>query len=191
MANDIPEGGLVEQRGRFAFALGNGAHAGEMPGQPVARADEEVAGAARFVADFEGQDGLLRKLPAPRRGRNGIPGTLPSLSRGGFGGTGVFSEEGEDVGAFGRVGLDFLLDGSPIGFREALGVRQPFVDHGVEGGVEEALDEAVRRVVGAGGLAFVAGELGKGETRAVAADLRSEGEESSYTPPNSSEPRFL
>ena len=47
----------------------------------------------------------------------------------------------------------------------------------VEGRVEQALHEAVRRVVAAGGLAFVAGELGEGKPRAVGADLRSQCEE--------------
>ena len=47
----------------------------------------------------------------------------------------------------------------------------------VEGGVEQALHERVGRVVGAGGLALVAGELGKGEARAVGTDLRREREQ--------------
>jgi len=50
---------------------------------------------------------------------------------------------------------------------------QALLHHRVEGGVEEALHEGVGGVVGAGGLALVAGELGEGEAGAVAADLRS------------------
>jgi len=58
-----------------------------------------------------------------------------------------------------------------------LDVRGSRSGDGIEGGIEQALHEAIGRVVAAGGLAFVAGELGKGEPCAVAADLRGQREE--------------
>ena len=49
--------------------------------------------------------------------------------------------------------------------------------HRVERGVEQALNQYVGGVVGAGRLAGIAGELGEGEVRAVAAHLRGEREQ--------------
>ena len=51
------------------------------------------------------------------------------------------------------------------------------LDHRVEGRVEQALHQRVGRVVGARGLARVAGELREGEARAVAAELGREPEQ--------------
>ena len=120
-ADHVAQGVLVEERRGFALALRQRAHAGQVPGQPVRRADEEVAGADGRVADLEGEDGLL------------------------------------GLGA--GLALDRLLH------------------HRVEGGVEQALHQRVGRVVGAGGLALVAGELGEGEAGAVGADLRGQREQ--------------
>jgi len=105
VADDVAQGGLVEQRRRFALARGQGADAGKMPGQPMGRADKEMAGAHSRVTYLEGENSLL--------------------------------------GLSARLAFDGLLH------------------HRVEGGVEQALHQRVGRVVGAGGLALVAGELGE------------------------------
>ena len=56
-------------------------------------------------------------------------------------------------------------------------LRSRRLHHRVERGVEQALHQHVGSVVGAGGLPGVAGELGEGEVRAVAAHLRGEREQ--------------
>ena len=107
VADDIAQGALVVERGGFAFALCLGAHLGQMLGQPVRRANQEVAGADGRIADLESEDGLL-----------------------------CFR---------GRLALDGLFD------------------NGVERRVQQALHERVGRVVGAGGLALIAGDGAEGE----------------------------
>ena len=107
VADDIAQGVLVVERRGFAFTLCLGTDIGQMLGQPVRRADQEVAGADGRIADLESQDCLF--------------------------------------GFRGRLALDGLFD------------------DGVERRVQQALHERVGRVVGAGGLALIAGDSAEGE----------------------------
>ena len=62
VADDVAQGGLIDARTRFFLAA---AHAGEMPRDAVAGANDEVAGAGGHVANFEAQQRgflFLRRL---------------------------------------------------------------------------------------------------------------------------------
>ena len=78
----------------------------------------------------------------------------------------------EVAGANGGI-ADLEVEDSPLALLAGLAPER-CLHHRVERGVEEALHQYVGGVLGAGGLAGIAGELGEGEIRAIAAHLRGE-----------------
>ena len=107
-----------------------------------------------------------RRLALARRVRAN-PGKVP--------GEAMCRADEEVAGADGRV-ADLEVEDRPLGLLAGLAPERR-LHHRVERGVEQALHQYVGGVVGAGGLAGIAGELGEGEVRAVAAHLRGEREQ--------------
>ena len=79
------------------------------------------------------------------------------------------------TGADRRV-ADLQIEDLPFGVGAGLAAHR-LLHHRVQRRVQQTLHQGVGRVVGAGGLAGVAGELGEGEVRPVAAHPRREGEQ--------------
>ena len=90
VADDVAQGGLVEERGGLGLAIGHGAGAREVSGEAMGGPDEEMTGAAGHVTGLEAEDGLGGQVPAPEDGRDVFPRALLFLGAGGLGGSGMF-----------------------------------------------------------------------------------------------------
>ena len=122
--------------------------------------------AVEAAADDVAQGVLVkerRRLALARRVR-ADPGEVPGKS--------MCRADEEVTGADGGV-ADLEVEDRPLGLLARLAPER-CLHHRVERGVEQTLNQYVGGVEGAGRLPGIAGELGEGEVRAVAAHLRGE-----------------
>ena len=87
-ADDVAERMLIEERRRLALAGRVRAHPGEMPGEAMGRAHQEVAGADRRVADLQIEDrplGVGAELAAHRLPHHRVEGRVQQTLHQGVG----------------------------------------------------------------------------------------------------------